>query len=630
MVSVKSSIDIKNIKRSVSFLGMGIKKANFSVTSINSTLFTKNKNKRQAISQDNILFQARRDAVRRKEQEDIIEASTVAGPIKRQGKVISSSTRGFLGRIFDFIGTVLTGWLLQRLPIIIKLAEELIKKIQKIVGVLGGFVTGVTQILSAFGSLLQGSISNLIRFDFSNQSQLLQDSLQQIDLGFKKIEKSIESSISILKEPLNLTIETEDEEENKENQTNPFPTTTTSGSGGQIQPIHKQALDIISKPESGGDYNAMNNGQSGDRPGGSKKWLGKNLTDMTIGEVKNYQNNKQTLWAAGRYQIIPRSLPTAQSAVGLKDSDMFDQNNQDLMGIGLLKVQGPSAWSAYSRYSKQEIDIMNKAKNTPLGQPSTPISPPSPTNQPSPPVNQSKRYTIGQSIQGVGSVTSKRGSRVDPISGGSGWHGGLDIGMDIGIYISCKYPASVDYSGNQSGYGNLIDIRIPALGVILRFAHLSRILISSGNIPAGTPFALSGNSGGRTTGPHVHMEAHGFNETSKQLGYGGDRDPSPYVEFIMFTKSAPKGFVAPPTPTKIENPAKISTVNSAEQQTKKSSLISSPDRSGPTVVVQQPDMSSQAPACVYGGNQSSSIPSSSEMVLNKFISQRLLLELAYT
>ena len=52
----------------------------------------------------------------------------------------------------------------------------------------------------------------------------------------------------------------------------------------------------------------MNNGQAGDRPGGSKKWLGKNLTDMTIGEVKDFQNNKQTLWAAGRYQFIPPLL----------------------------------------------------------------------------------------------------------------------------------------------------------------------------------------------------------------------------------------------------------------------------------------------------------------------------------
>ena len=111
----------------------------------------------------------------------------------------------------------------------------------------------------------------------------------------------------------------------------------------------------------------MNNGNSGDRPGGSKKWLGKNLTDMTIGEVKQHQNIKKDLWAAGRYQIIPVSLPTAQSAAGLKDSDMFDNNNQDLLAIGLLKTQGPGAWTQYSKYSKKEIDIMYKAKDTPLG-----------------------------------------------------------------------------------------------------------------------------------------------------------------------------------------------------------------------------------------------------------------------
>jgi len=143
----------------------------------------------------------------------------------------------------------------------------------------------------------------------------------------------------------------------------------TPGSGGKLQPIHKQALDIISGPESGGDYNAMNRGRAADSPGGSKKWIGKNLTEMTIGEVKalQRQNNPVRLHAAGRYQIVPVTLPSAQSAAGLKDNDMFDQNNQDLLAIGILKTQGPSAWSNYSKYSKKEIDIMYKAKATPLG-----------------------------------------------------------------------------------------------------------------------------------------------------------------------------------------------------------------------------------------------------------------------
>jgi len=634
----RSSIDITSIKRSVSSLGDGIKQAQISSTRISSTLFTKNKNKRQAISQDRILFQRRREAVRRKEQEDIVEASSVGGSIKRQGKVIASSTRGFLGRIFDFIGTVLTGWLLQRLPVIIKLAEELIKKIRKIVGVLGGFVSGVTQILSGFGSLLQGSISNLIKFDFSSQSQLLQNSMQQMDFGFKSIERSIESALSILQEPLDLKIEVEGTEDTGEgtgegtDETVP-ETQGSPGQGGRIQPIHKQALDIISGPESGGDYNAMNRGRAADSLGGSKKWIGKNLTDMTIGEVKalQRQNNPVRLHAAGRYQFVPISLPSAQAAAGLKDSDRFDQNNQDLLAIGLLKTQGPGAWTKYSSYTKEQIDIMYKAKDTPLGPPAPRPTSPTPTS-PTPPssINQSKRYKKGDSIQNVGSVSSLRGQRFDPISGRSAWHGGLDIAMDIGIYISCKYPATVAYAGTQSGYGNLIDVRVPDLGVMLRFAHLSKILIKSGNIPAGSPFAQSGNSGTRTTGPHVHLEAHGFNETPEQLAYGGDRDPSPYVEFIMFTRSAPKGFVAPPAPTGTQNLAQISSPESGQQQMRASSLTSSPDRSGPTVVVQQPGTSSVVPVGAGGGNKSLSIPVSAEMMLNKFTTQRLLLELAYT
>lgn len=142
----------------------------------------------------------------------------------------------------------------------------------------------------------------------------------------------------------------------------------TPGTGGQLKPIHKQALDIISGPESGGDYNAMNNGKAGDRPGGSKKWLGKDLTEMTIGEVKTHQTVKKDLWAAGRYQFVPNTLPGVASSAGLKDSDMFDKNNQDLMAITLVKQRGIQPWTAGgSKYSKEDLAIIEKARSTPLG-----------------------------------------------------------------------------------------------------------------------------------------------------------------------------------------------------------------------------------------------------------------------
>ena len=628
----RSSINISNISKSVSSLGKGIKQAKSSALRTNTILLKSTRFKRESIARDNVFFQRRREAVRRKEQEDIIESSGIRGAFKRQREVIASSTKGFLGRIMDFVGTLMVGWLVNNLPLIIKLGEQVIQKIQGIVGALGGFISGVQQTLSGFGNLLGGVFSNVVQFKFSNIGTDISNSMNQITSGFESIEKSFDDALNLLKEPLDFTKpdipqggvlprdgEIPPDQTNPPNN-EPSPSSGSPGRGGQLQPIHKQALDIISGPESGGDYNAMNNGKAGDRPGGSKKWIGKNLTDMTIGEVKNYQNNKQTLWAAGRYQIVPGSLPSAQSAARLKDSDMFDNNNQDLLAIGLLKTQGPGAWTKYSKYSKKEIDIMYKAKDTPLGS-AVQTTPSRTTSAPPPPptgINPNKQIAVNSKV-GATVKTDYFGSmgvgRTVP-------HGGIDLGCNVGTYISCKYPCRVVEASSQSGYGYYTDIIIPSLNIRLRFAHLSKQLIKSGDVPAGKPFAQSGNSG-RSTGPHIHMEAtRNMNGTS----YGGDFNPDPYVDAMIFSTNPPAGFVAPPVPT--NTPAKITAPSTGSTQQMQAMT---PERSGPTVVVAQPQAPQmQAPMGGGGGGQSMPNVSSGEIELNRLMTQRLLLELAYT
>ena len=79
---------------------------------------------------------------------------------------------------------------------------------------------------------------------------------------------------------------------------------------GQVTPAgsgvgsESELFDLIGAGEGG--YNSINNGTAGDRPGGAKRWLGKNLTDMTLNELMQYQKSK--VWAAGKYQIIPGTM----------------------------------------------------------------------------------------------------------------------------------------------------------------------------------------------------------------------------------------------------------------------------------------------------------------------------------
>lgn len=70
--------------------------------------------------------------------------------------------------------------------------------------------------------------------------------------------------------------------------------------------------------------------------------LKKPLSKYTIKEVMDFQSKPRTknigqLWATGRYQIIPKTLKNTYPKAGLKETDVYNQENQDKMALALLK-----------------------------------------------------------------------------------------------------------------------------------------------------------------------------------------------------------------------------------------------------------------------------------------------------
>jgi hypothetical protein len=105
-------------------------------------------------------------------------------------------------------------------------------------------------------------------------------------------------------------------------------------------------LSFIAAGEGG--YNSMNQGTQGGRIVGSThnaaSILGRNLTDMTIGEVMGHQSSSpRRLFAAGRYQIIPDTLKGILPSSGLTARDPFSPQNQDRLGLALIQRRKP-AW----------------------------------------------------------------------------------------------------------------------------------------------------------------------------------------------------------------------------------------------------------------------------------------------
>ena len=108
-----------------------------------------------------------------------------------------------------------------------------------------------------------------------------------------------------------------------------------------------------------------------------------------------------------------------------------------------------------------------------------------------------------------GPKTSNWGYRIDPITGApSSKHHGYDIGVDIGTKIPSAGNGKVIYADWANGYGNTLVIQLDS-GEATLYAHLSEILVSYGQrVKKWEVVALSGNTGTRSTGAHLHAEYH--------------------------------------------------------------------------------------------------------------------------
>ena len=62
------------------------------------------------------------------------------------------------------------------------------------------------------------------------------------------------------------------------------------------------------------------------------------------------------------------------------------------------------------------------------------------------------------------------------------------------------------HDGTNTGYGNVVDLRLEGSGNVIRYAQLDDIEVSVGDsVEAGDNIGSLGSSG-RSTGPHLHLE----------------------------------------------------------------------------------------------------------------------------
>lgn len=112
------------------------------------------------------------------------------------------------------------------------------------------------------------------------------------------------------------------------------------------------------------------------------------------------------------------------------------------------------------------------------------------------------------------------GWRIDPITGRSALHTGLDFPAEPGTEISAAAGGVVVTQEYHSQYGNMVEVD-HGNDLITRYAHASKVYVKKGDlIKRGQKIAEVGTTG-RSTGPHLHFEV---------LVQGVPQDPQKFLD----------------------------------------------------------------------------------------------------
>ena len=186
-----AAINLDNVNKAVSGFNEAMKNANVLAINIGKKIRDSNLRLRKRISESNKNAQRKLQASRRKQREELIEALGIGGAMRRTGRVIKNTAKGFLGRILEFLAVTLIGWAIMNIPKILKGAQDLIKRLQKFLKVAKTFSDNIINFLGDFGRELSEISAELIQFDFEALKDRLGNIMVKIQNDFRSIERGL-------------------------------------------------------------------------------------------------------------------------------------------------------------------------------------------------------------------------------------------------------------------------------------------------------------------------------------------------------------------------------------------------------------------------------------------------------
>jgi murein DD-endopeptidase MepM/ murein hydrolase activator NlpD len=201
-MALTSSFDLTKINSTATKARKGLAQSEKTIKLINTSIFKRTKVKRESFASIKMFRDRRVEYDRRKEQEDELEAPTTLVRTDGPSQLVQSDTsKGFFERIIGFMGYVTAGWMLRNLPTWIDMGNKLVMRIRKAGQIIFEAVNSIQTIFEGFGGILNSYYQNLLQFNFSGNEKEIDNSMNQLNSGFLDFQSKVEEAFGALVAP---------------------------------------------------------------------------------------------------------------------------------------------------------------------------------------------------------------------------------------------------------------------------------------------------------------------------------------------------------------------------------------------------------------------------------------------
>ena len=172
------------------------------IRKLQTILLNRTKVKREIFQRQTILQNRRIENERRKQREDELEAPNLVTKPRGAAGLIAGSAKGFFERLMGFLSYLTAGWIINNLPTWIAMGKEFIARTQQMGKILGGFITNSTNIFKNFTKLLGAGLTNLMKFDFLDTSGRVSTAFDELNLSVENWGTGFEDVIKLITTPL--------------------------------------------------------------------------------------------------------------------------------------------------------------------------------------------------------------------------------------------------------------------------------------------------------------------------------------------------------------------------------------------------------------------------------------------